>query len=279
MNLLGKIFTVLILLTSVVLMVVAMFVYATHRNWQTAYNTLNAKFTGGAGRERQCRGEVPRPDQPAEERATRRRSRRRASSRPSANVIVSQNQAIQKEVDQLRQASTQNEHRSVKATEENNNRLTEEVTGLRDSIRVAQQARDEAFHTTLKATSELHSVGGQLQQVQERNTQIVAQLADVTAKATEGGVEPRKASSFPAFAARSATPAATDGGQLIEITIGADDGVRPGQTVEVFRGERYLGRAEILKADPDRAVGRIIREFQQGQIQEDDDVATKLRVG
>jgi hypothetical protein len=34
-----------------------------------------------------------------------------------------------------------------------------------------------------------------------------------------------------------------------------------------------------MKADPDRAVGRILREFQQGQIQENDDVATKLRVG
>src|SRR5690606_10191448 len=44
MNLLGKIFTVLILLTSVVLMVVAMFVYSTHRNWQEAYNQLNSKL-------------------------------------------------------------------------------------------------------------------------------------------------------------------------------------------------------------------------------------------
>ncbi|MEM9658885.1 MAG: 50S ribosomal protein L15, partial [Planctomycetota bacterium] len=56
-------------------------------------------------------------------------------------------------------------------------------------------------------------------------------------------------------------------------------GVKKGQTVEVFRGTRYLGRAQILRSDPDRAVGRVIREFQQGQIQEGDDVATKLRVG
>ena len=51
------------------------------------------------------------------------------------------------------------------------------------------------------------------------------------------------------------------------------------RVVEIFRGDRYLGRAEIMRADPDRAVGRILREFQQGQIQENDDVATKLRVG
>ena len=69
------------------------------------------------------------------------------------------------------------------------------------------------------------------------------------------------------------------GNQLIEITVGADDGLKPGHTIEVFRGERYLGRAEILRTEPDRAVGRVIRRFQLGPIQEGDDVATRLRIG
>ena len=276
MNLLGKIFTVLILLTSVVLMIVAMFVYATHRNWQTTYNALNTQFQAAqsANADLEAKYLAQINQLKSEQQAAVQDVAKLETER---NVIVSQNQAIQKEVDQLRgeQATS---IATVKATEENNNRLTEEVTGLRDSIRVAQQARDEAFHTTLKATSELHSVGGQLQQVQERNTQIVAQLADVTAKATEAGVN-TEGEFIPRVRGKVSKTQRTAGGQLIEITIGADDGVRAGQTIEVFRGERYLGRAEVLKADPDRAVARVIREFQQGQIQEDDDVATKLRVG
>ena len=203
------------------------------------------------------------------------RSRRRKISVHTLNS--SQNQAIQKEVDQLRQDQAQSVA-LVKATEENINRLTEEVTGLRKSIQVAQLDRDKMFHETLKATSELHSVGGQLQQLEERSAQVVAQLADVTAKATEGGVD-LQGEYIPRVRGKVSKSRRSTEGQLIEITIGADDGVRPGQTVEIFRGERYLGRAEIMKADPDRAVGRILREFQQGQIQENDDVATKLRVG
>jgi hypothetical protein len=66
---------------------------------------------------------------------------------------------------------------------------------------------------------------------------------------------------------------------MIELTVGADDGLKKGHTVEIFRGERYLGRAEVIRTEPDRAVARIIRKFQQGQIQEGDHVATKLRVG
>jgi hypothetical protein len=276
MNLLGKIFTVLILVASIALMMVAMLVYSTHRNWQDAYNQLNTKFqaaqTANANAETQYLAQI-----------TQLKSEQSAAVQDVAkleterNLIVSQNQAIQKEVDQLRQDQAQSVA-LVKATEENINRLTVEVTGLRDSIRVAQQERDEQFHTTLKATSELHSVGGQLQQLEERSAQVVAQLADVTAKATEGGVD-LQGEFVPRVRGKVSKSRRSTEGQLIEITIGADDGVRPGQTVEIFRGERYLGRAEIMKADPDRAVGRIIREFQQGQIQENDDVATKLRVG
>jgi hypothetical protein len=276
MNLLGKIFTILILIASIFLMVVAMFVYATHRNWKDAYDQLNAKLqaaqAANANAEAQYLAQI-----------TQLKSEQSAAVQDVAkleterNVIVSQNQAIQKEVDQLRQEQSASVA-LVKATEENINRLTEEVTGLRKSIQVAQLDRDKMFHETLKATSELHSVGGELQQLEERSAQVVAQLADVTAKAAEGGVD-LQGEFVPRVRGKVSKSRRSTEGQLIEITIGADDGVRKNQTVEIFRGERYLGRAEIISVDPDRAVGRILREFQQGQIQENDDVATKLRVG
>ena len=124
----------------------------------------------------------------------------------------------------------------------------------------------------------MHITAGELATIRERGKQLLQQLAHVTSAAVEGGVDPNADVVVQARGKITAT-ARADGGQLIEITIGYDDGVRPGQTVEIFRGERYLGRAEILKSDPDQAVGRVMREFQQGQIQEGDDVATKLRVG
>ncbi|WP_428307619.1 hypothetical protein [Lacipirellula sp.] len=276
MNLLGKIFTVLILLASVALMVIAMFVYATHRNWKEAYDKVNTQLSQeqNAKADLEAKYQTQISQLKSEQTAALQDVAKLETER---NVIVSQNQSIQKEVDQLRQDQAQSVA-LVKSTEVNNERLMEEVTGLRDDVRVAQQDRDEQFHTTLKATSELHSVGGQLQQLEERSAQVVAQLADVTAKAKEAGVN-TEGEYIPRVRGKVSKIQRNASGQLIEITIGADDGVRPGQTVELFRGDRYLGRAEILKADPDRAVGQVIRKFQQGQIQENDDVATKLRVG
>ncbi|BBO30676.1 hypothetical protein [Lacipirellula parvula] len=276
MNLLGKIFTVLILLASVSLMVIAMFVYATHRNWKEAYDKVNAQLA----QEQTAKADLEAKYQ---QQISQLKSEQTAALQDVAkleterNVIVSQNQTIQKEVDLLRQDQAESVG-MVKATGENVSRLTDEVTGLRNDVRVAQQDRDEQFHTTLKATSELHSVGGQLQQLQERSAQVVAQLADVTAKAKEAGVN-TEGEYIPRVRGKVSKIQPNASGQLIEITIGADDGVRQGQTIEIFRGDRYLGRAEILRADPDRAVGQVIRKFQQGQIQENDDVATKLRVG
>jgi uncharacterized phage infection (PIP) family protein YhgE len=192
-------------------------------------------------------------------------------------ALVNQNATIQKEVDQLR-VDRRAVEALVAATEENNNRLTEEVVKLRDSIRENQQARDEAFATTLKATSQLHTTAGDLQTTKERNEQLVQQVASLTRVIGENGLDPNEPVVDQVRGKISATRRA-DGGQLIEITVGVDDGIRPGGTVEIFRGDRYLGRAEILRAEPDKAVGRILREFQQGQIQEGDDVATKFRIG
>ena len=70
----------------------------------------------------------------------------------------------------------------------------------------------------------------------------------------------------------------TAGAQLVEVTIGADDGLKTGNTLEVSRGGKYLGRLEIIETSPDKSVGRVDRRFQQGQIQEGDRVATRIKL-
>ena len=47
--------------------------------------------------------------------------------------------------------------------------------------------------------------------------------------------------------------------------------------MEVFRGSKYLGRLEILRTSPDRAVAKIDKKLQAGQIQKGDRVATRFK--
>lgn len=71
---------------------------------------------------------------------------------------------------------------------------------------------------------------------------------------------------------------AIHGKDLIEISLGSDDGLRKGHTVEVFRGSSYLGRARIVKTGPSQAVAEMLKEYQKGFIQKGDRVATRLDV-
>jgi hypothetical protein len=63
---------------------------------------------------------------------------------------------------------------------------------------------------------------------------------------------------------------------LVEISIGADDGILVGNKLDVYRNNAYLGKVVVLKTTPDRAVAEIIPEFKRGIIRKGDRVATKF---
>ena len=276
MNTLGKVFTVAILVACLFLMIGAMLVYSTHTNWAAKYDALKKQLDDAtvAKSELETKYMNNISQLEAEKEASQQEVRKLESERVA---MEAQQKAIQADIDELRRQERSNVA-LVAATEENNTRLTKDLEEARKAFRENQQFRDEAFATTLKATSDLHVTAGDLQQAKERNEQLVGQLAEKISALRENGIDPNGKVTTRVRGKITKT-SRVDGGQLILITVGSDDGVQPGQTIEVFRGDRYLGRAEILRADPDQAVGRIIRQFQQGQIQEGDDVATKLRVG
>jgi hypothetical protein len=70
---------------------------------------------------------------------------------------------------------------------------------------------------------------------------------------------------------------AIDKEDRVEISIGSDDGLREGHQLEIYRGNKYLGRMQVLVAEPHRAVGMILKEYKQEPIRSGDEVATKLK--
>ena len=63
---------------------------------------------------------------------------------------------------------------------------------------------------------------------------------------------------------------------LIEISLGSDDGLKTGHKLEVYRQNQYLGRVVIRSTAPDRAVAEILKDYRRGTIRKGDRVATKL---
>ena len=64
--------------------------------------------------------------------------------------------------------------------------------------------------------------------------------------------------------------------QRVVISLGRDDGLREGHRLEVYRGGQYLGRIEIKIIKDDQAVGQILASFRKGYIQAGDKVASKI---
>jgi hypothetical protein len=279
MNLLGKILTGAIVISAIMLLIVSMMVYSTHKNWKTTADTLKQQLADAKNLNQQLDNKYRTLDSrlQAEVEAAQQDVRKLESERVQ---LIAQSSTLQKQLDSLLQEQRQNTA-AVASTQSNNEALTKEVASLRLALLENQQKRDEAMATTIKATDELHQAKGTLDALVERNDQLTQEVAMKSSLLLENGFDPTATPGdvIPQVRGLVSASRRNASGQMIEVTVGADDGLRKGHTVEIFRGQRYLGRAEIIQTEPDRAVGRVIRKFQQGQIQENDHVATKLRVG
>ena len=75
---------------------------------------------------------------------------------------------------------------------------------------------------------------------------------------------------------------ARNGSDLIEISIGSDDGLAEGHTLSVYRPQtaeraaKYLGDIKLVYVTPDRAVGTVILRAKNGVIERGDNVTSKL---
>jgi chromosome segregation ATPase len=278
MNWLGKVFVVLILIMSVLFMGLAMAVYATHKNWKTVADNLNTQLQAANAANEQLKNAHNRrvEELAAEIEAAEQQVRKLETERVT---LADLNVQLQTERDQLKQQERE-QIASVAATQELNKGLTTEVTGLRQQIRTEQQARDAAIATTLDATEQLHQISGEYDTARERNEQLMKQVSGLEHVMRESGLDPKTdpTAVVPSIDGVVSQIRRVPGAQLVEVTIGADDGLREGNTLEVFRGAKYLGRIEILETSPDKSVGRVDRRFHEGQIQEGDRVATRLKL-
>ena len=278
MNWLGKVFVVIILIMSLVFMGLAMAVYATHKNWQQVSTSLKEKLTAAQADNAKLQTEhnrrvedLVRDKTIAEQQSAKAETERDSLAQRLAQLQVAHDGLVQ----------NQREHiAAVASTQKINEGLAADVTELRTRNRKAIEDRDKLFKSALDATEELHKVNGDYNAARERNDQLLKQNAGMTAVMQSKGIDPATDPNgvVPTVEGVVSKIERKAGGQLVEITIGADDGLKTGNTLEVSRGAKYLGRVEIIQTSPDKAVGRVDRSFQQGQIQEGDRVATRIKL-
>ena len=273
MTLVGKIFTVLILIMSIAFMMIAVTVFATHRSWRDRAMAHKATIEELRVTNDRLRVEASRvDDRLATEQAARRFALAALQSRQESLA-----QQLASQYDQLTKKQAENDLITTTLTQNTAvmENLGKEVSGLRDEIRLAHQDRDEKFANSVVLTDSISELQGSVSTFKEQGEQLRDQVS-------------RMKLVMDAFELTEYTPVVdipprVDGivtkvgdESLIEVSIGSDDGLRQGHTLEVYRNNAYLGRVKVTRLEPDRAVCEIIPAYRKGIIKRGDRVATKL---
>lgn len=283
MTLLGKIFTVAIFVMSLVFMSFSVVVFATHRNWKMLVTNPTPTATYGLGLMHQLKNERETNvnlrselDQLNKQAAIEKTARRHAIGALETRLASVQQLLTEREA-QLRtlQVTESESAEALNVAMTTVEALRSAVDTLRDEVRMTQADRDQQFARVVSLTDRLQAAMGTQRTLQERSQQLVAQVSDMKRVIDAAGVDVDMDT--------DAVPPVLDGlvtavGQsnLIEVSLGSDDGLRVGHRLELFRDNNYLGHAVVVKTDPNRAVAQIDERTQRGMIRVRDRVATRL---
>lgn len=287
MNLLGKIFVGLILVSSLVFMGFAVAVYSTHKNWKLTVDNEQVGPDRPLGLKQQL-AEAKAKNEELQNQYSKLLEAV-ASERSSKDQLIAKLEsdlaAEKKELDDLRNEQAllkQGERQAVAATAEAQKMLNDKlavIDALRAEIVKAHEDRDNHFKQVVAVTDSLHEAQGELERAKAQ--QVV--LAELVAK---GKVRLERLGMTFDTPIEGVPPKvdgvvlASSANGLVEISIGADEGLAKGHTLIVYRlhgGEsKYLGKIEVLRTWPDRSVAKVIPESRKGPIEKEDRVATRL---
>jgi hypothetical protein len=286
MNLVGKIFIVLIFVMSLVWMAFTVAVYATHKNWRELVVNETAEPGKPLGLLPQLDELKARYDdlKKGYDATKEQLEQEKLFKRQALAKLENKNEELQTQLDQREQEyaqEVQERRDAVGALDATNQRLkaqTAELESVRAEALQAKEQRDANMEKVVQLTDELNQQALLLKDLESRYKTLAADAAEMKERLLGSSIP------VPPAAWKAPPPPETDGVVLavggsgqVEISVGADDGIRKGHQLEVVRGTNYLGRIEIVQTQPDKAVAKILRDMQQGPIQRGDRVKSQLR--
>jgi len=273
MTLVGKIFTMLILVFSILFMAFAMMVFATHKNWKTAAGTLQTQLAAANTALKDAKDTIERQQTDI---AREQAARKAALAALQVRVTQAENRlaAKEKELGDLTAAHSQSTE-AAKVAQDRLATLEKETGDLRNTLKTERQRLDKMFLNVVDLTDKLNQAESLRQNLDEVNRQAMQQMSQMKMVLDRNGLAPDSLVAHipPKVEGEVVNVSEKD---LLEISIGSDDGLKPGHKLDVYRGNQYLGRIVVKKTDPDKAVGQVMRELQRGQIKRGDRVTTKF---
>jgi hypothetical protein len=149
------------------------------------------------------------------------------------------------------------------------------VAQLQEQVKDQQQKVDSQVDKSAQLSAALAEIQAQLTVAEERKAQLEKQVANARILLKQSGLSldnlpkdrvPTLDGDVIAVAAGS-----------IQVSLGSDDGLQVGHTLEVYREGEYIGRAVVKSVMPDHAVAEIVKAYARGIVQRGDKVTTRLK--
>ncbi|MBQ3388450.1 MAG: hypothetical protein IJG60_04470 [Thermoguttaceae bacterium] len=277
MNLVGKIFVSLIAIMSIIFFSLALTLYANHKSWKED----SAKKQEQIAALDKEKATLTAQKQDLENKIAKEREAYEATIGALHDVV----QDLQIQNDSLTERELQTEkdlQQRLDVIAANNAAIKDYQDTLKtmtDDLASAQTQRAGYLQELATAVNRLHELASIRGDLEQKNLELTEEFDKAKTVLNMNGLEPNPElydQNLP-FQVKGAIQAVQEGPRgLVMITLGSDDGLKPGHQLNVARGDTYLGKIEVVTVEPHRAVCRVLPEFRQGTIKEGDDVVSKF---
>jgi len=275
MNLLGRLFIVLIFIGSVMFMAMSIALYATHTNWREHAERLDRDL-----RQRtQDLAELQRQKTEMEA-AMNLEIRRQANNNLALATRVRQlTQDVEGLTDDRAELRLQLDAQvaAVASVSNETAMLRARLDGANESVFAAHNEWVAMSTTLIRTIDEAHGLALQVANYQTISWQLVQDYRNAVEVLRRLGVTADLAliASQPPAGIRGSVTEVRPGG-VVEISIGSDSGLARGHHLDIVRNRdgrsSYVGKIELTNVLADRAVGRVMPEFRRGVVQRNDEV-------
>lgn len=274
MNLMGKIFTFLIFLLSVVFLVIAIMVGASDREWKSVAAEQKTKAQAATRNIDLLRGTTVNLEQTiASEKASRAQELAHLQSQlklakdelaqksAELNQRLQIAQTLQREFNEAHARLTAQD-KELAAIRANNTKLVQDI---------ANEFRDNrVFEETVVEQSSA------IKQLQQKNQDMAATLAKFQKATKILGVNVEDPTQAIPPKVEAVVAAVGKSGDKFLIMAGQDDGLRKGHELDIYRSNRYVGTGKVLEAENNQSVLQVVKGLMNDIVREGDNVSTKL---
>ena len=272
MNLMGKIFTLLIFFMSICFLVMAVMVGASHRNWKAAATEMQAAAQQATNRLNEAKSSTINKEKLL---ASERTARALQLAQLESQLKVAQAAAVSKEaqlrkeseITQAQLAELNEAQRRIKAQDievadlkANNTKLVDDIASQFGLVRNLTNGKYEMENRILLLT--------------EKESDLVAKLAKSKRVLDANGLDENALTDHIVPKLDGLVVRTKD--DVFAVSLGTDDGLRVGHEVDIYRKDRFVGKGTVIKTEPDLSVVRINPDFKLDSVQEGDYVTSKF---